>query len=291
MRHSCKQYVNPQAVGTECTQPRPRQTVYMHLTSDSSVLFVGDTHANTAFLENAVLPTAAALEVDAIIQVGDFGFDSSSSDFIDLAASAKKRFGLDVWFLDGNHENHDFLHAELAQLSGREFPREPVNIAGGLWYLPRGARFVAAGLTAVAVGGAVSIDRAARTPGIDWFPSERLNNADLEAIAALGPCDLFVSHDAPSGWTIPGLLSELDLPEFWKPELEACNEHRFRVREAFDAIQPRILVHGHYHVPYRMELTEDWGTVSAFGLDCDTGRIWGALMTNQDGAVSVRAVG
>lgn len=64
--------------------------------STESALFVGDTHADTGWLNFAVLPTAKKLGIATIIQVGDFGYLLEARKFLNAARKARQRFGVDI---------------------------------------------------------------------------------------------------------------------------------------------------------------------------------------------------
>jgi hypothetical protein len=226
------------------------------------VLCVGDTHGNSAWWGRFVAPLADHVGADAIVQVGDFGFWPGRWDgdaFLDQVRSSR----VPVLFLDGNHEDHPALRAATG------YPRRiPCNLGGNLWYLPRGSRLRIAGADAVAVGGARSIDRALRRPGVDWFWEEALDDEDL---ASLGTerADILLSHDAPAGWAIPGLAPDAALPLAWRGERPACEEHRARLRQALEVVRPELVIHGHYHQSYDLVRDEAWGPMSVAGLSED----------------------
>lgn len=256
----------------------------------ATALLVGDTHANTAWLLN-VLATARALDVEVVVQLGDFGVYRHAPDFLALARRARPDYGVDLWFLDGNHEEFPYLRTVAA--TGHRLERgvlAPVEIAPGFIYLPRGARVELAGRTVLCVGGATSVDRTMRTAGVDWFPEERLSDAEIAGAIAGGRVDILLSHDAPSGWAIPGLLSPRDMPWFWRGELDAAIEHRRRLGEVFVAVQPTVVVHGHYHSAYRLRLDREWGPVDVIGLDCDESSGWGARLRDVGGVLEIAPV-
>jgi Icc-related predicted phosphoesterase len=120
-----------------------------------------------------------------------------------------------------------------------------------------------------ACGGAVSIDQGTSTPGASWFPEERISTADQHRVAAGGVADVLVCHDAPSGWAIPGVADPASFHESWQRHLPAAYEHRMILRAAYEAVQPRVVIHGHYHTRYRHLAEETWGTVVIDGLAGD----------------------
>lgn len=226
------------------------------------VLLVGDTHGNPFWWDKTVVLVAIRLDVDAIVQVGDFGYWPGSMDgdaYLDLVRSGP----VPVFFLDGNHDHHPALRAASGWPK-----REAANLGGNLWYLPRGSRLSLAGAETVALGGARSIDRSMRRAGSSWFPEEEIDDDDL---AALGNrrADILLAHDAPSGWPIPGLPPDNALAAAWREERPACEAHRRQVRRAVDVLQPQLVVHGHYHQAYDSVRDEPWGAMRVAGLSED----------------------
>ena len=234
------------------------------------VLFVGDTHGNGHWWDAVVSPVAARVGADAVVQVGDFGFWPGEEGrwFLDAVADT----GVPVYFCDGNHEHHDHLAevvTDARRRTGIGDLREPVPVGEQLWYLPRGGRIQFGPVQLCSLGGAHSIDRAYRTPGSSWFDAEHVTDDDLAEACAGGRCDVLVTHDAPSGWAVPGLPAASEMSAAMQLELPAAHAHRMRLREAYEALQPSVVVHGHYHSRYRTTVTEPWGEVTVEGLDCD----------------------
>lgn len=234
-----------------------------------SALVVGDAHGSTAYLATAC-ELAARLEYRAVLVVGDFGYWAADARICTAAARAEAEWGIPVGFLDGNHEHHPRLAAAVTAATGTTAPPAgPIRLEGSLWYLARGARLTLAGRSAVAIGGAHSIDRAARVPGSTWFPEEVPSDAELARAVAGGPAEILLCHDAPAGWEIPGLYPREQLSAAWHAELPACDAARDRLAVAYRALEPRLVVHGHYHSGYRLDRAEAWGAVRVVGLDCD----------------------
>jgi hypothetical protein len=175
--------------------------------STESALFVGDTHGDAGWLKFVVLPTTMKMGISTIIQVGDFDYWPDSRKFMQIVKTAREKFGVDILFIDGNHEHFTKLDRDVraAQVvaGAAEGDRDPVKLAPGLVYLPRGSRVTVAGRSVASVGGAASIDRADRVEGKSWFPEERISDLDIGAVAARGHADILITHDAPSGWTNP----------------------------------------------------------------------------------------
>ena len=106
------------------------------------VLVAGDTHGNTVWVEGLV-STAAEKSCPIVIQVGDFGYFPDHPDgprFLTAVDTACSRHGVELWFIDGNHDDH----FALAEHRERD---TPVALTDHVTYLPRGARVALRGLT------------------------------------------------------------------------------------------------------------------------------------------------
>ncbi len=251
------------------------------------VLLVGDSHTNTQWWKGTVVPAALDAKVDAIIQLGDFGWWDEHNTFRTTVADSP----LPVWFLDGNHEQFPALKVAVADARKRNSitdPTAPVPLFGNLGYLPRGARFTIDGVTFCAVGGAHSIDRPFRKIGVSYFFDECITIEESEIATAGGHADVLLCHDAPSGWEIPGLAPLDMLPVAWQKEESACHEHREILREIYEELTPKQVVHGHYHRMYSKAVDESWGTVFIDGLNCDgTHGSIAVFETDDDGNIQI----
>ena len=230
------------------------------------VLLVGDTHANITWLTRTVIPIARREHAYLILQLGDFGW-WPGNDAGDAFIEAARRSPGPLWWIDGNHEHHDDL-ARRRQVAGLD-RGAPLPLGGNLTYLPRGARIDLDGVSAVVCGGAHSIDRQLRNPGQSWFEAERITDADIAQAVSGGRADILVSHDAPAGWEVPGLIPDELLPPRLHAELPSCRSHRRVLAEVFAGVTPSLVVHGHYHSAYGTTFDAPWGPVEISGLDCD----------------------
>src|SRR5665647_2007883 len=89
-------------VHEECGPAGRRHTTIMEL-SIPSVLVAGCVHADAQWLFEKLLPSAAEHEAGAVLVAGDFGYWRHSDGLIKAASTSKKRFGVETWFIDGNH--------------------------------------------------------------------------------------------------------------------------------------------------------------------------------------------
>lgn len=245
------------------------------LATPARVAFAGDWHANTRW-GIAAIQHAADRGAEVIIQLGDFGYEFRAA-FLDGLDRALRRTGLRLLFVDGNHEAFPTLLRYPVRDNGLR------QLTGRIWHLPRGFRWVWGGVRWLALGGAHSVDRPWREPGISWWREEALTDADLAAASAGGPVDVLVSHDCPAGVPVPGLAESAHL---WPAEeLVAADTHRARMRQVVDACRPAAIWHGHFHCRYSTVADLGYGPVSVHGLDCD-----GSTMDNNVRVVALAAV-
>lgn len=224
------------------------------------IAFAGDWHANTCWAP-AAIKHAARHGADILIHTGDFGY-TFPADYLLAVSGAALYHRLPVLFIDGNHDDPEWLAARPLDEHGLR------PVAPGVWHLPRGHRWTWNGIRFLALGGAYSVDRSLRVArGYHWWPGESLTEADLYHAIGPGHADIMITHDAPDNLTIPGL----DPAGFDPADLAAAAAHRRLLRTAITRhIQPAMLWHGHYHVRYTSHLHLDdgrWCRVT--GLDRD----------------------
>ena len=165
-----------------------------------------------------------------------------------------------------------------------------IGLGGNLTYLPRGSRFTLDGVSVFVCGGAQSIDRAYRKPGVDWFAAERISDDDVERCVAGGHADIALTHHAPAGWRVPGLLDDDMLAAALHAVLPACWSHRDQLERVIDAVMPQLLVHGHYHSGYSRTIGRAWGAMQVVGLDCDGTANSMAVLDCDDGAWQITPI-
>jgi len=215
------------------------------------ILLAGDLHANLAAGRETVCRAVDA-RADVIVQLGDFGFwPGRDHGFLAGMDSLLRDSGMQMWWLDGNHEDHP----ALLQRGADGF--------GNLVHLPRGHTWTWEGVTWAAVGGAVSVDAVLRVPGVDWFPQE-------SAVPGMsGHADVVVAHDAPLVGTLAGLDVPIDVQArqtgWARADIAASRQHMREMGRLCRELSPAVWFHGHHHVRH----TGSFGQTRIEGLAAD----------------------
>lgn len=220
----------------------------------------GDWHGNSRYAETIIAEVAG--RVDLLLHVGDFGFDFTAS-FLRRVTDAANAAGVIVAFVDGNHEDFDWLQTQPVSEDGVR------RLTDRVWHLPRGLRWSMMGVRFLALGGAHSVNRQDLRPHLDWWPQETISHGDVLRVGS-GRTDVVISHDCPDGAPVPALGA--GNPRWPEAELALAHDHRCLLREVVEVVQPRYLWHGHYHDRYTGMLALDsGGECRVTGLGCDTG--------------------
>lgn len=246
---------------------------FYNLPDDASIAVAGDWHRNMRWVSQLINFLATQRHITHILHVGDFGIIGNTSEYLRTLDEATSRTGVEVYFVRGNHDNPDFLdslpldHRGFAPLSYSSTPR--------VFYVPDGTFMTWRGKTILGIGGAVSIDKRLRSAGLEWWPNEVIPGNILDVVEPHLPLegvDVIISHDAPELAAVP--LNPAFAALFSREVVDECEAHRSYFQEVVDALRPRNLIHGHYHVFYDEEFThpELGYTTRSVGLDCDKGR-------------------
>lgn len=218
------------------------------------VLVCGDWHRRTAWAVH-ILEYAARHGIKVVVQVGDFGVHPPNC-YTETLETTCDRLGITLVFVDGNHENFEYLYSLPVRDDGMR------QISAHVMHLPRGLRWRWKGQTWLALGGAHSVDRSQLTAGVNWWPQESITPTDYERAVAGGRADVMICHDAPNSVDTPMGRAE-GYPDV---DLYLSAANRRMVGDVVREVQPQILIHGHYHVAYRDVSRE--GT-RVIGLDRD----------------------
>jgi hypothetical protein len=236
----------------------PHHDFVSSLSRDARLGFLGDSHGDLKFVI-AASETMKGHGVDTLVVLGDFGFlwNSSEREPTQLSTLSAHLLAQEqtLFFVDGNHENFDLLHALPIGVDGTR------QVAPAITHLPRGYRTtLASGLTLAALGGANSIDFRHRRKGISWWSEESITDADL---ADLGTehADVMIGHDAPL--SVPALEARLlTTARYWSAEgLAYAGEGQRKFHQGFLQVRPELYLGGHYH--FKVDNQVRYGTGDA----------------------------
>lgn len=247
------------------------------------ILIAGDIHGNLSHLRylNRVADGEGA---EKIFQVGDFGYWEHMRDgveFLDKANDLAVKSGVDLYFLDGNHDKTSLLLEKYTERDSEGF----IIVREHVKYAPRGHRWTWDGTRFIALGGAYSVDKDYRLkleaqkkrPEAYWFPEEEMTDEDMAKILAAPdyvewwehemsmvevrhPVHVILAHDKPRASN----------PMWNRKTFPECLPNQDRLQMAVMALQPRLFVHGHLHYRYTDTIPcGDERNTRVEGLHCD----------------------
>ena len=237
------------------------------------ILILGDIHANKGHAKR-VFEYAQEVEADLIIQVGDWGYAFSRTqykgtggkiecEFTHYVSELVKDFGIPVKWLGGNHENYEFLQNTLDELTPET--DGTYELYPGLFYIPRGTKLEYDGVRFLTCGGAVSVDKKTRINFVSWWKAEAITQKDIDKCAQAGKADVLLTHDLPLEVTV----IDRHLDPYWGEEAaRGTYQNRFAISEILKASGARLHLHGHLHHSYS-EIIKIPYPVKVIGLDMD----------------------
>lgn len=206
------------------------------------VLIAGDIHASRYHLRY-LFDVAKDNGAELIIALGDFCFFPKkqwSLDFLDTASQLAVDTGIPLYWLDGNHEDHDELAIMTNGSNSDKFlTRYEDKVWDGVWYLPRGYRFEVDGVSFMSYGGAYSVDRQYRTKNISWFPREVIELSHIESLSD-ERVDILLTHDVPFGYSFPY--------DETLPDSVTSAEQRRHLLQLVYKTKPFLCFGGHHHM-------------------------------------------
>lgn len=233
--------------------------------SPARVIIAGDWHGNAEWARHVIGMAGRLLPGEAprlILHLGDFGIwpGESGREYVSAVSQACLDNDALVRFIDGNHE--DFTQLEGLRVRDDSYYGGDAPVA----WLPRGHRWQWHGRTWLALGGAVSLDRPRRIPGVSWWAEEEITRQQAQEVIDAGPADVMLTHDCPA-------RVSHEMHGMWPPEeLRRSDVHRDRLQRVVDKVKPGWLFHGHLHRAYTRHCNFGYGPVRVTGLDCDGGR-------------------
>ncbi len=210
-------------------------------------LILGDVHANWPSMSQHVFNNVLAkgYTFDAIIQVGDLGYYEVSMGYFMHYA---RKFKCPFHFIDGNHEQHDFLNATYKNINKFD-----------IWYHPRGDVTVLPDGTKIGwMGGAFNVDHPQdfNKDGSQNFPSKEDVARAITNINNVGGVDLMVTHSCPHSIRVgmqgnPGFLPSIGAfihnLGYTTGELWDCGDQPLLDLWNGLVIKPSINIFGHFH--------------------------------------------
>ena len=189
------------------------------------LIITGDTHNryDGRRLDSDVFDYTGLTKKDYILIAGDFGYVWHGDERDDEELDKLSALPVTILFIDGNHENFDALDA----YEKKDWHGGKVHfIRPDIIHLLRGEIYDIEGYSVFTFGGAYSVDRELRTPGVSWWPQELPNEEEYahgkENLQAHGnKVDLLVTHEVTTtilkslysrarGYTLSHYFEELD---------------------------------------------------------------------------------
>lgn len=240
-------------------------------------LVIGDIHGNHVWMKR-VIDVAVTQGIDTILQTGDFGCwpGQGGADFFDIVSRYLVKRGVKLYWVPGNHEDYN----QIESWNPNDFNEDGhYENRPNLYYVGKVNRWVWNGVSFGSAGGAYSIDRKYRSPGVDWWPQEKFSTEDLIKLKKLQPVDILLTHDSPTTNPMPGMKTIVE-SQLHQQQMNRVGQH----------MRPKLWFHGHYHW-YSGEygFRHDYGFTSVYGLDADDhASVW--LKTERDRLMRRHAV-
>jgi len=214
------------------------------------ILIAGDLHGAWSSLQQKIDLVRAKCGIEAVIQVGDFGFYRSTFKNLDCS---KKKFSIPVYAIDGNNEDHNWLaRAEKKELIKKW------QLELNLFYQPRPSVAAIGGKLVGFLGGALHV---IRDQEHNWISgrSNYIKQSQTSHAADLfnqHKPDLIVTHSCPAGIGI-GLQGSRFLElSLWQNVVNAGfdpgpqqDRGEDALRELWQKLEhrPAAWVFGHFH--------------------------------------------
>ena len=221
---------------------------------NKNIIVCGDIHGYWRHLNELI----SKKNPELILQCGDFGWwpkfhetktiNSEEYDFVGHTRFRKSwnQFGIKnpntiILFAPGNHE--DWTDLALREETTKEFEVMPdvhYRPFASLYELPDG-RIV------MFCGGAFSMDKDMRTPGIDWFHNEIITDREMMRLDEVERVDIVISHTCPVEFAQQMHSRGIVYIN------ENISEHRDSSRQALSYVlqkyNPSLWYFAHFHVP------------------------------------------
>lgn len=182
---------------------------------------------------------------DYVIVLGDFGllwsgYQDSEEKYL------TKWYNEKPWttiFLGGNHENYDRLEAlEEVPMFGDVVGK----VSDSIFFLKTGHIYTIQKRTFLVIGGAQSVDRGRRTPGISWWPQELISFEQQEEIFSViekrSDFDFVLTHTCPT-----------EIFEKMRERYKSSDPTMKILQEVLERITFKEWFFGHFHFDGRID--------------------------------------
>lgn len=153
-----------------------------------------------------------------------------------------KTQGSELFFCPGNHEDWEELLLRTSV---------PAHLYGDVYYMKRGATLTLPdGRVVLFMGGAISVDKNDRTPGMNWFPQELIPYAEFYKLqeAGLKKVDIVISHTCPNEFNYEVDVQLRKRPDYalWSYKFMDCSQQVLSA--ILEEYKPSLWYFGHFHV-------------------------------------------
>lgn len=214
------------------------------------ILFVGDIHGNYEGLLDYIIKVKSMFSIEAVIQVGDFGFSEDTFKYIKQEI---KYFPVPFYVIDGNHEDHEWLQKRLEEDVLSNWKKD-FNI----YYQKRGSIVRFGNTTIGFIGGALNFDQPQyynkRTGASNY-----IQKAQIEEISQIfndvNP-ELIISHSCPTSIGIGiesssvfsrGIVNFIIAAGFEPGDNNDCGDINLTNLWKSLSTKPKAWVFGHFH--------------------------------------------
>lgn len=214
----------------------------------SRVAFAGCWHGRHHLVGAAMLAAKEA-GADLVVHTGDFLYTGpAASKTLMVAQEWCARLDMRVIAVRGNHDDPS-IYTKASTSTRRRNRNQAVvadpfaRLSERVLHAPNGTRWTWHGTEFVALGGAFSVDRAARVEGVSYWRGEVATPREVNRVKSGGKANVMITHDTPAE-------AHLDLPsqrpDWW--DITNAEKHRDLLRSAVDAVEPEWVIGGHMHL-------------------------------------------
>lgn len=212
---------------------------------NKDIIICGDIHGMWKYLNQLINKKKPSI----ILQCGDWGHFPGRKIKATTVNGMRipgfdplgvKAGSTEIFFCPGNHEHWDDLDLRVST---------PCELMPNVFYMRRGSTITLPdGRVVLFVGGAESIDKEARTPGVDWFPQEVLPVSTLYKIEErkIKHVDIVISHTCPQEFN--PIMNEKSSLKYsgWTYKFRDTSQEV--LSEILHEFKPSLWYFGHFHV-------------------------------------------